>query len=398
MPTIEDLKAELIEERKSAAEKKAAFEKAAKELEAKGVEMDEKLKKSLDVAEGAKKAVDEIMLQLAKPGAVPGNAGDKKGAEIAASALRKFFSMREHEMTVEEKSLVLSSAPDGGALIPTERAARIIEKVVEISPVRTLATVMQTRVDHLEMVKETGQLAATWTAETGTRSEDTATKFGLERIPVHGQTALVKMSRQLQSDSPIDLEAWLGSRAALKFGKGEGQAFLTGNGVGRPQGILASTSGVTGTTSTTAASGEFTPDDVLNCEADLISTYAQKATWLFNRAAANFIRKFKDNENRYLNMVQLDQLAMLKEGVRQLMLNGYPLREAVDLTAMAASAKVGIFGDFKEGYTIVDRENMVVIRDIYSSKTTGLIDYLFERRVGGQVVQTDAMRYLACKA
>lgn len=398
MPTLEELKAELVEERKSAAEKKAAFEKAAKEIEAKGIEMDEKVKKALDAADASKKAVDEILLELAKPGKVPGNAGDKKGAEVAASAMRKFFAMREHEMTVEEKALVLGSAPDGGALIPTERASRIIEKVVEVSPVRQLSTVMQTRVDHLEMVKETGQLAATWTAEQGTRSEDTATKFGLERIPVHAQTALVKVSRQLLGDSPLDLEAWLGSRAALKFGKGEGQAFLTGNGTGKPQGILASNSGISGTTSTEGASGQFTPDDVLDCEAALISTYAQKATWLTHRLTANFIRKFKDNQNRYLNMLQLDSLAALQLGIRRLMLDGYPLLEAPDMTQMAASAKVGIFGDFAEGYTVVDRENMVVIRDIYSSKGTGLIDYLFERRVGGQVVQADALRYLACKA
>ena len=53
--------------------------------------------------------------------------------------------------------------------------------------------------------------------------------------------------------------------------------------------------------------------------------------------------------------------------------------------------------DFAELYTIVDRENMVVIRDPFSSKSTGLVDYLFERRVGGQVVNAAAGRYLQCK-
>jgi len=341
------------------------------------------------------------MLKLAAPGAVPGNAGDKKGSEIAKSALEKFFRRQEHAMTTEEKALVLGDSASGGIIVPAERSNRMIEKVTEVSPIRQLATVMQTRVDHLEIVRETGQMSAAWTAEQGTPSEDTATKFALEKIPVHASNALVKVSRQMLADSPIDIESFLMNRAALRFGKAEGIAFLTGNGVGRPQGILATPNGssiISGTQSTAAASAGFVPDDVLDAEASLISTYAQNATWLFARSVVNYIRKFKDTQNRYLNMIELDKLRQIEGGGRGLLLDGYPLLEAVDMAALASAAKVGIFADFAELYTIVDRENMIVIRDPYSSKTTGLVDYLFERRVGGQVVQPDAGIYLQAKA
>jgi HK97 family phage major capsid protein len=182
-----------------------------------------------------------------------------------------------------------------------------------------------------------------------------------------------------------------------RLGKAEGIAFLTGNGVTRPQGILHG-SIIGGTTSTTAASGQFVPDDVLDAEAGLIASYAKNAAWVMSRATLNFIRKFKGTDDRYLNLAGLDVLRQTEGGGRGMLLDGYPVYEAVDMTAMASSAKCGIFADFKELYTIVDRSNMIVIRDPFSAKATGVVDFLFERRVGGQVVQPAAGVYLACKA
>jgi len=398
---LKELQSELVKIQADNALKVKAMDEKVAAAEAKGLELDKKAQEAIDLAKKSGERYDDVMRALATAN-LPGNdPNDKKGVNAAKSAMQKFFRREEHLMTVEEKALVLGDSASGGIIVPNERSSRLIEKVVEVSPVRKLATVMVTTGNNLEIVKETGQMSASWTSEQGTLTEDTATRFGLETIPVHAQNALVKVSRQMLADSPMDIEAFLMSRAALKFGKGEGTAFLTGNGVGRPQGILATPGGtaiISGTQSTSGASGQFIPDDVMDCEASLISTYAKGATWLFTRATLNFIRKFRDSEGRFLNLVTLDQLRAIEGGGRGMIVDGYPVEEAVDLNELASAAKVGIFANFAELYTVVDRQNMVVIRDPFSSKTTGLVDYLFERRVGGQVVQADAGKYLQCKA
>lgn len=395
--TLDELKVELDGVRKDSKEKTEAFNRAEAELKKGNTELTEKVGKMELEARAAQVSLDGVMRALAAPGIVPGNAGDKKGSELAKKAMDLFMRGRDSEMTVEMKALIVGDQGQGGILVPTDRAQRIIELASEVSPIRAEATVMRTVSDELEIVKETGQMSAGWADEQTTRTADTATRFGIEKIPVHYQTILQPISRKMLSDSAVDLEAYVAAKVAKRMGVGEGTAFVSGATKLRPQGMLFG-SLVTRVQSSTAASGQFAPDDVLDAEANLISTYAKAAKWITHRMTLNFIRKFKDNENRYLGMVTLDSLKLQAEGTRQMLLDGYPVIEAPDMSQNASAADVGIFADIKELYTIVDRENMVLIRDIYSAKLTGMVEYLFERRVGGQVVNAAAGRVLRCRA
>jgi len=395
MPEIKEVMDELLKLRNESKEKQTKLDEALEASNTKAGELSAEMKKMQEDNASKQKQMDEMMKTITNPNSgLPGmDDKDVKGKLIAKEAFDLYVRDRGEEMSAEHKALIMSDGNSGGALVPNEQSSRIIEMVTEISPVRQLAFIMQTSKAALEIPKETGLLSAAWAGEQTTRTEDTGTKFNKELVPVHTNTVLVKASRDMLSDSELNIEAYFDKKVGIRMGYSEGTAFISGNGVTRPEGLLSNSS-VDGTQSTTAASEGFVPNDLIDLEASLISTYGVRAVYLMARATVGYIRKFQDDVGRGLNLVERDAFKQLEQGTRALLLNGYPLFEAPDVPGLGSAAKVAIYGDIAEAYTIVDRLGMIVIRDPFSSKTTGLVEYLFERRLGGQVVQPDAVKYL----
>ena len=73
---------------------------------------------------------------------------------------------------------------------------------------------------------------------------------------------------------------------------------------------------------------------------------------------------------------------------------GYNYVEATDMPSVAGNAFPIAFGDFRRGYMIVDRVNLSVLKDNFTQATTGNVRYIARRRVGGQVVQAEALAKL----
>ncbi len=356
---------------------------------------------------------DEMLARLARPGATfGGNGASEKDREEVREAFNIFVRSGGREDALEGRAkelflpirsvqqgraLQVSSNELGGFLVPPVISGRMIEKVVEISPIRQVAMVTTIgSSDVLETYKETGTHTAAWVAELGTRAETEGIKFGKLKVPVHENYSLIPLSNQVIADAAIDLEAFIAVRAARQFAKSESLAFISGNGVGKPTGFLTRAD-VPTVTSTTGGTGKFTPDDVIDCAADLISTYAQRAQWLFHRKTVAFMRKFKDSQQRPLDLIQRDALKATTGG-RGITCDGDTLYEAVDMPQVASGAKVGVFADWMEFYNIVDRNFMVALRDPFSQKLSGTVQWMFTRRVGGDVAQEEAGRILICQA
>ena len=70
---------------------------------------------------------------------------------------------------------------------------------------------------------------------------------------------------------------------------------------------------------------------------------------------------------------------------------GASVVEAVDMPAVEAGAYPILFGDFAKAYVIVDRIAMSILRDPYSAAETNSVRFHFRKRVGGQVVQPEAI-------
>ena len=85
----------------------------------------------------------------------------------------------------------------------------------------------------------------------------------------------------------------------------------------------------------------------------------------------------------------------LQGGVTNTIL-GHSYVEATDMPSEGNNTFPVAFGDFRRGYMIVDRVNLAVLRDPFTQATTGNVRYIARRRVGGQVIQAEAISKLKC--
>jgi len=283
----------------------------------------------------------------------------------------------------ERKALTVSNDSTGGYLAPPEYVRELLKSVTEISPIRGIARIRSTAQRSIQIPKRTGTFAAQWVAESGTRSETTGWQVGLEEIPAHEHYALVDISEQDLEDSVFDLEAEMQSEFAEQFAKAEGTAFVTGDAVGKPEGIM--TNGDVSEV-VSGAGALLTADGLITLVHSVKSDYGRNGTFVFNRTTLAAIRKLKDTAGQYVFQAGMS----LQNGATNTIL-GHPYVEATDMADVAANAYPVAFGDFRRGYMIVDRVALAVLRDPFTQATTGNVRYVARRRVGGQVILAEAI-------
>jgi HK97 family phage major capsid protein len=71
---------------------------------------------------------------------------------------------------------------------------------------------------------------------------------------------------------------------------------------------------------------------------------------------------------------------------------GYPITNAQDMPALAAGSLSMAFGDFTEGYQIVDRIGIRTLRDPYTNKP--YVIFYSTKRTGGGVLNFEAVKFI----
>ena len=349
--------------------------------------VNQKLTQQQKHSEGFEAKLNEIETMLKRPA----NVMEAKDVDLSLKAWDSFMRKGESHMDeMELKALTVGTAATAGNLAPAEYVEELIKVITEISPVRSVARVRQTSNKEIEVPSKTASFAAAWTAETGSRTETTGYTTSLNTIPTHELYALVDISGMLLEDSVFDLEAEMNTEFAEQFAKAEGNAFLVGNGTNKPTGIL---DGTTVASTTAAAAAAIATDDIMDLVHGLKSEYARNASFMMNRATLGAIRKLKDTAGQYIFQTGFSGQSGLPNTIL-----GHPYVEAVDMADIAAAAKPVVFGDYRRGYMIVDRVALSVLRDPYSQASTGNVRYIARRRVGGEVVLSEAMRALKMAA
>jgi HK97 family phage major capsid protein len=397
---------------------KSDLEALSRGVEEKHAAIEAKVKEITEKAEKEAAAVLEIEKKLGRPGAGGGD-GDEvlnhaiefkrtamsRRGELKATtvlgpdgvnvdeykAYQAAFAMslrREVNLlsTDEQKAMMVGSDPDGGYLVPTQTSARIITKVYETSPIDELAYHETVSTDALEVAVDTDEAGAGWVGETEARPETSTPQVGVQRIPVHEIYAKPKVTQQLLEDAGVDIEAWLSRKVAEKFARMRAQAFISGNGIKRPRGILTYPAGLAGARGTIAqiASGNatgLTTDGLIRLMFSLKDRYLANANWLMKRGTVASVMLFKDQQGQYM------WRPGLQEGQPSMLL-GHSIRRADDLPTVGAGTLPVAFGDFRAGYTVVDRLGIRVLRDPYSSKP--FVEFYTRARVGGDVVDFEA--------
>jgi HK97 family phage major capsid protein len=333
--------------------------------------------------------IDAIQAKLNRPGTGADTDEKKAATAVEKKAFDTFIRRGREGLNADEmKSLRVSDDSAGGYLAPEQFQTELDRNVVLFSPVRQVARVLPTGAGEVRWPKRTSGMTAQWTGETQPRQETTVT-FGQSRYEVKELTAFVDVSNASVEDMVFDVAALLAYEFGEEFGFEEGKAFVGGASQLSPTGFL---SDATVAYTPSGAASNFASTNPADALIDLFhgikAPYRANGVWMMNATTLGTIRKFKDNQGRYLvNIAGLDNTPVTT-------ILGRPVIEAPDMPDVGANTTPVIFGDFSQGYRIFDRTSLSILRDPYSQATSGLTRFHGRRRVAGGVGKAEALRKL----
>lgn len=276
---------------------------------------------------------------------------------------------------------------DGGYLVPDEYDSRLITKLTEENVIRRLGHRLSTSGDHKINIAASTPAAA-WIEEGESLTFGDAT-FDQIILDAHKLHVAVKVTEELLYDSMFDIENYLFDAFGKALANAEEDAFINGDGVGKPLGILAAAGGAQ-TGVTTASSTAITADEVINLVYSLKRPYRKNAVFIMNDQTIAAIRKLKDGNGMYMWQ------PALTAGEPDRLL-GYPVHTSQFMPTIAAGAKTIAFGDFSY-YNIGDRgtRSLGELRELFAGN--GMVGFLAKERVDGKLVLPEAVQCLKMKA
>ncbi|MFN2939213.1 phage major capsid protein [Lachnospiraceae bacterium YH-ros2226] len=275
---------------------------------------------------------------------------------------------------------------DGGYLVPEEWDSRLIDVLNEENIMRGLATQITTSGEHKINIAGAKPTAA-WIEEGGAL-QFTDAKFGQKILDAHKLHVAVKVTEELLYDSMFDLANYITTQFGIAIANAEEDAFLNGDGKGKPTGIFDATNG--GTVAKTLTGTKLSTDDVLDLVYALKRPYRKKASFIMNDQTLAALRKLKDNNGAYIWQPSY------QAGEPDRLL-GYAVHTSAFAPELAAGKPVMAFGDYSY-YNIGDRgtRSMQELRELFAGN--GMIGYVAKERVDGLLVLPEAVQILKAGA
>ena len=269
---------------------------------------------------------------------------------------------------------------DGGYLVPVEYDKRLIDVLNEENIMRTLGTKITTSGEHKINIAAT-KPAAAWVEEGGTLSFGDATfdQIYLDAFKLH---VAIKVTEELLYDSAFNLENYIITEFGKALANAEEDAFLNGDGKGKPLGIFAKTGGGQSAGTLTAA---LKSDDLIDLIYSLKRPYRKNASFILNDATLAQVKKLKDNNGQYLWQPSY------QAGEPDRII-GYTVR-----TSAYAPTDAIAFGDYRY-YNIGDRgsRSFKQLNELFAGN--GMIGFVAKERVDGKLVLPEAVKILGLKA
>lgn len=323
--------------------------------------------------------------------------GDDKARTEYRALFQQYLrgNLTRRELEHEARTLKIATNTAGGYLLtPTELYSGIIEAMDNMSFIRQLATkaTLDSAISLGVPSRDTDVSASTWTTEVASVSEDTNMTFGRRTMTPNVHKKRIKVSKALLQRSPMDMEAYVRTRIAYQINATEENAYLNGNGSGRPLGLFVADAAGINTdrdTATASTTGFGTSAGALDCLITAKKTLKQQyqndpaLRWVMHRDIMALIMKIRDTTGQYIYQPSLvagqpDRLI------------GVPVIESEyapnTLTAGLYVALLGVISN----YMIVDVQGVDIQRldELYAE--TSEVGFLAERWVDGQPTLAEA--------
>ena len=343
-----------------------------------------------------KSRLDKVARAATRP-AMGGSGAPAEAAEVKSFVDGYLRRGRETEL----KSISGITPGDGGYAVPRQIDAAIAAELVDISPIRAIAQVVQTGTAGYRKLVATSGIASGWVSEVAARPETGTPNFAEIAPPAGDLYANPAASQAMIDDVAFDLESWLAGEIATEFARAEGAAFVKGTGLGQPEGFLTApkataedgvrafgTMQYVGSGSATGL-GSGLDGKLIDLIHALKSGHRQGAVFVMNSATLASVRKLKTSDGAFLW-----QPGMVEGQPDRLL--GYPVIEAEDMPDVAGGAFPIAFGNFRNGYLIAEHSPTRILRDPFTNKP--FVHFYATKRIGGKVLDSNAIKLLKIEA
>jgi len=361
------------------AEDNATYEKMEADIQALTNEIERK----------TREAEMDKMLEMPVNSPITGKPFSGKEGEKTGRASNEYKNAMLKALRTNFKQIdnVLQEGVDeqGGYLVPEEYDRRLIDVLTEENIMRGLATTITTSGQHKINIAAT-KPAASWIEEGGalTFGDATFDQIYLDAYKLH---VAIKVTEELLYDNAFNLENYIITQFGKALANAEEDAFLNGDGTGKPTGIFHPTKGaqIYGAT----AKDKIATDDIISLIYSLKRPYRKNASFIMNDQTLCDLRKLKDNNGQYLWQPSVQ----MGEPDRIL---GYAVRTSQFAPTAAAGKPLMAFGDYSY-YNIGDRgtRSFAELRELFAGN--GMIGYVAKERVDGKLVLPEAVKVLNLK-
>lgn len=320
--------------------------------------------------------------------------GDLKADPEYTAAFKAHMRKGERAPADIQAAMSKGTDADGGYLAPIEWDRTLGEKLKQISPIRAHSRVITISTAGFKKLFSDRNVGSGWVGETASRPATATPQIGALQFDTGEIYANPAISQQLLDDSAVDLEDWLGGEVDTEFARQEGIAFLSGDGVNKPYGILTYVTGAANAarhpygaiaTVNSGSAAALTGDGILDLIYSLPSEFTPNAKLYINRQSILAARKLKDGQNNYLWQPSY------ASGQPQT-LAGEAIVEVPGMPGIAANAIAALYGDMEATYLVIDRVGIRVLRDPFTNKP--FVHFYTTKRVGGGVHNPEPMRAL----
>lgn len=299
---------------------------------------------------------------------------------------------------LQAKALQIGTEADGGYAVPEELDRNIIELLKDTSPMRQVCNQITVGSPDYKRLVSLGGAGSGWVGETDARPATGTPTLGQISAFMGELYANPQATQTSLDDIFFNAEGWLGEEVSREFSEKEGSAFTSGNGLNKPKGYLAYEMTLENDKIRafgklqkliSGVAGGLTADNLIDLIHSLKAGYRANARFMMSNLTVAYVRKLKDERGDYIWQpgLTLGQPSTLLS---------YGVTENEDMPDRAADANAVSFGDYKRGYTIVDRIGTRVLRDPYTNKPN--VGFYTTKRVGGMLVDSQAIKVLTLSA
>ena len=283
-----------------------------------------------------------------------------------------------------QNALKKGSDGSGGFLVPDTFEKKLVKGLTNENLLRRLGTVMKTtKTMKIPRVVEEG--SASWIPE-GEIVHLSETTFGEIVLNAYKLSKRVLVSDELLEDADFDVEDFIYQMFVHAIAKAEEAAFFTGDGNGKPVGIVYQAE--VGKVIDNAVDLSF--DDLIDLIFSIKEPYRKNAVFILSEDTEVRLRKLglydgKPAWRKALNEDEPDTLL------------GYPVYVTNEMPDVDAGNKPVLFGDFSY-YWIGERGKRSVKRLVERYADQGQVAYITSERVDAKLVLPEAVKCLEVKA